>query len=187
MGSMSPLPAYLETERLVLRTWKPDDAEALGIAITESLDHLRPWMPWAGLEPLALEDRRKLIDEWDALWRSGNDVVFGVFLDGTPIGGSGLHQRIGPAGLEIGYWIHVDHLRQGYAAEVSAALTDLAFTVEGIERVEIHHDRANGASAGVPRSLGYELLGEKPDTSEAPGEEGVDCTWAMTRERWRQQ
>jgi ribosomal-protein-serine acetyltransferase len=183
-GGVSPLPDRLETERLVLRTWRPEDAEALGIAITESLDHLLPWMPWAALEPLPLEDRIKLIRGWHDEWQAGKDVVFGVFRDGAVIGGSGLHQRIGPTGLEIGYWIHVGHVRRGYAAEASAALTDLAFTLDGIERVEIHHDRANVASSSVPRSIGYELVGEKPDTRDAPGEEGVDCTWAMTRGRW---
>jgi len=181
---MTPIPDRVETDRLVLRTWRTQDAEALGIAITESLDHLRPWMPWAAAEPLAIEARRKLIRGWDVDWRAGRDVVFGVFLDGTVIGGTGLHHRIGPNGIEIGYWIHVDHIRRGYASEVSAALTDLAFTVDGIERVEIHHDRANVASAGVPRALGYAFVCEAPDTVDAPGEEGVDCTWAVTREQW---
>lgn len=182
---MRELPDHLETDRLVLRPWRTEDAAALGRAITESLDHLRPWMPWAAFEPLSLEDRLKLIRGWDEEWRAGKDVVFGVFLNGAPIGGSGLHQRIGPNGIEIGYWIHVDHIRRGYASEVSAGLTDLAFTVDGIERVEIHHDRANAASAGVPRSLGYELVRETPDAADAPGEEGVDCTWAVTRDRWQ--
>ncbi len=183
---MNWLPDHVETDRLVLRTWRSEDAEALGIAITESLDHLLPWMPWAAFEPLPLGDRVKLIRGWDDEWRAGKDVVFGVFLDGVVIGGAGLHQRIGPNGLEIGYWIHVDHLRRGYASEVSVALTDLAFTVEGIERVEIHHDRANVASGSVPRSIGYAFVGEKPDPRDAPGEEGVDCTWVMSKDRWRQ-
>ena len=182
---MDRLPDYLETDRLVLRTWRREDARAIGIAVTESLDHLLPWMPWAALEPLPLDDRRKLIDEWDAQRRAGKEVVYGVFLDGTVVGGSGLHQRIGPGTLEIGYWIHVDHVRRGYASEVSAALTEVAFSVDGIERVEIHHDRANVASSGVPRVLGYELVGETPDARDAPGEEGVDCIWVMVKDRWR--
>jgi ribosomal-protein-serine acetyltransferase len=68
---------------------------------------------------------------------------------------------------------------------VTAALTDVAFTRGDIERVEIHHDRANAASAGVPRALGYELVRERPDAVDAPGEEGVDCTWVITRDRWQ--
>ena len=181
---MQRLPDFVTTERLVLRTWTAEDAEALSLAVTASFEHLRPWMPWAAAEQVSIEDRRKLISDWDKDWRAGKDVVLGVFLDGTIIGGSGLHRRIGDAGLEIGYWIHVDYIRRGYAAEASAALTDVAFTVDGIERVEIHHDRANVASAGVPRTLGFELVAEKVDAVTAPGEEGIDCTWVMTKDRW---
>src|SRR3954453_8810297 len=36
---------------LVLRAWEDDDAVALGRAIAESLEHLRPWMPWVAFEP----------------------------------------------------------------------------------------------------------------------------------------
>jgi RimJ/RimL family protein N-acetyltransferase len=178
------LPDLVTTERLVLRTWTAEDAEPLGTAITASLDHLLPWMPWAAAEPVPLEDRRALIATWDKEWQSGGDVVFGVFLNGTVIGGTGLHRRIGPAALEIGYWIHADFTRQGYATEVSAALTTLAFTVDGIERVEIPHDGANVASAGVPRTLGYERAGEKSAEIVAPSETGVHCTWVMTKDRW---
>jgi RimJ/RimL family protein N-acetyltransferase len=181
---MEPLPDFTTTRRLVLRTWDAEDADPLGIAISTSLEHLRPWMPWAEFEPLPIEDRRKLFAEWEKEWQSGSDVIFGVFLDGTPIGGCGLHRRRGADALEIGYWIHVDHTRQGYATEISAALTDLAFTVDGIIRVEIHHDRANVSSEGVPRALGYELVAETADEITAPAEAGVDCTWVMTRDRW---
>ena len=53
-----------------------------------------------------------------------------------------------------------------------------------IDRVEIHHDKANVASAGVPRGLGFELLSEGPDEVSAPGEIGIDCAWVVTRDEW---
>jgi RimJ/RimL family protein N-acetyltransferase len=181
---MQRLPARIETERLVLRTWTADDAEALGIAITESIEHLRPWMPWIAVEPVALEDRQKLIAEWDAKWQAGEDAVYGVFHDGAVVGGTGLHRRIGPGALEIGYWIHADHVRQGFATEVSAALTGPAFGLGGIEGVEIPHDKVNVASEGVPRSLGYTFTGDVAAAVAAPSESGVQCVWTMTRAEW---
>lgn len=46
-----PGPAYrIATPRLVLRGWQPADAEAMQAAIRESLEHLKPWMPWAHSE-----------------------------------------------------------------------------------------------------------------------------------------
>ena len=32
---------------VTLRRHRPDDLDAVFGAVTESLDHLRPWMPWA--------------------------------------------------------------------------------------------------------------------------------------------
>ena len=67
---------------------------------------------------------------------------------------------------------------------MSEALTHLGFGVDEIERVEIHHDKANVASAGVPRGLGFELVTESPDEISAPGEIGIDCAWVVTRDAW---
>jgi RimJ/RimL family protein N-acetyltransferase len=60
----------------------------------------------------------------------------------------------------------------------------VAFAVDGIERVEIHHDKANVASAGVPRRLGFTFEGETQDSITSPGEVGIDCRWTMTRQDW---
>ena len=62
------------------------------------------------------------------------------------VGGSGLHRRIGPDGLEIGSWVRRDFVRRGIASSAAAWLTDLAFARPDIDRVEIHRDRANVAS-----------------------------------------
>ena len=51
-------PAYrIETERLVVRCYKPSDAQLLADSVTESLDHLKPWMPWAHNEPEPIEEK----------------------------------------------------------------------------------------------------------------------------------
>jgi RimJ/RimL family protein N-acetyltransferase len=181
---MERLPERIETERLVLRTWTTADAGALGRAITESIEHLRPWMPWIAFEPVSLDGRRKLIAEWDTKFRAGEDAVYGVFHEGAVVGGTGLHRRIGPGALEIGYWIHVDHVRQGFATELSAALTDAAFLLDGIDRVEIHHDKDNVASEGVPRAMGYTFVGDVVSAVEAPSESGVQCIWSVSRADW---
>jgi RimJ/RimL family protein N-acetyltransferase len=169
---------------LILRSWCADDAPNLAAAITQNIDHLRPWMPWIAAEPQTLEDRLALINQWRSEWERGGDVVIGAFLGGAVVGSAGLHRRRGPGVLEIGYWVHIDHIRNGYATEIACALTNAAFTVPGIERVEIHHDKANIASAGVPRRLGYSFADETPDSVTSPGELGVDCRWTIDRRQW---
>jgi ribosomal-protein-serine acetyltransferase len=180
------LPERVEiSEGLVMRRWLAEDAEALGRAVAESAEHLRPWMAWIADEPLPIERRRAKIAEWERDWLQGGDVTLGVFVDGQVAGGCGLHRRIGPGGLEIGYWIHVDFLRRGLATRVARTLTDTAFAVPGISRVEIHHDKANQASAGVPRKLGFEWLGESRDQPEAPADLGIEWRWRIEKGAWR--
>lgn len=151
-------PAYrIETPRLVLRCWNPADAALLKEAVDSSVEHLRPWMPWAADDPQPLENRITLIRHWRSQFDRGEDFVVGVFdrAETMVLGGSGLHMRVGPRGMEIGYWIRASHINQGYATEVAAALTTVAFRVHGVDRVEIHCNPANVRSAAVPRKLGY--------------------------------
>ncbi len=59
------------------------------------------------------------------------------------------------------------------------------FSVPGITHVEIHTDKANTKSQGVPGRLGFLFVGETPDEIHAPAELGVDCAWRMDRARWQ--
>ena len=152
-------PAYrIETERLVVRCWNPSDAASLDHAIRTSVDHLRPWMPWSVDEPVTMQQRQQRMRGWRAAFDLDDDYVYGIFDAGeeTVIGGTGLHTRLGSGVLEIGYWIGVDHAGRGYATEVSAALTKVAFEVHEIARVEIHHDPNNVASGRIPEKLGFQ-------------------------------
>lgn len=151
-------PAYrVETQRLVLRCWQPQDAALLKQAIDASLEHLREWMPWANDEPVSLDVMVKRLRHFRALFDTDKDYVYAIFNhDETQVlGGSGLHTRLGPSAREIGYWIHADHINQGFATEVTASLTQVALEIDGVDRVEIHCRPENLASAAVPRKLGF--------------------------------
>jgi ribosomal-protein-serine acetyltransferase len=179
-----PLPERFEGAGLLVRRWLEDDADALERAVTESIEHLRPWMPWVEQEPLTPEARRELVLGWERDWRSGGDVVLGIFRDGEIAGGIGIHRRIGPGGVEIGYWVHPAHLRRGVATTASALVTDAAFTQAGMDRVEIRHDKANIASGGVPAKLGFTLVEEYTREITAPAETGTGYVWRMERDEW---
>jgi ribosomal-protein-serine acetyltransferase len=169
---------------VTLRRWRRDDAAGLGEAIADSIEHLSPWMPWAADEPVSIPDRQALIESWHREWLDGGDVVMGVFVDGVVGGGCGLHHRIGSGGLEIGYWTARRFLRQGLATTAAGLLIDAAFSDSAINRIEIHHDAANQASAGVPRKLGLRLARTRRDEIRAPGQSGVSCEWQITRQEW---
>jgi ribosomal-protein-serine acetyltransferase len=179
------LPERLEGEGILLRRWTVADAEVQHRAVVESAEHLRPWMAWMAREPQPLERRRAMLAAWERTWADGGDVSFGVFVDGQVAGSCGLHRRVGPHGLEIGYWVHVAFVRRGLATMAAGLLTDAAFGLPGIDFVEIHHDKANAASGGVPRKLGYRLVGERENGKSAPAELGIECVWRIEREQWR--
>ncbi len=154
-----PGPAYrIESERLVIRCWDPKDAPLLKAAVDESLDHLRPWMPWTINEPEVLQTKIDRLRKFRANFDLGRDYIFGIFdlREGQVIGSTGLHTVPEGSAREIGFWIHVEHINQGLASEVTAALTKVAFEVENVDRVEIHCGPKNIRSAAIPKKLGYQ-------------------------------
>ncbi len=177
---MDRLPERIEAGELLLRRWTVDDAEALGRLVAENAQHLRPWMPWMEEEPRTLAERIALIRGWEDEWKAGGDVLLAVVRDGELAGSCGMHRRIGAGGVELGYWIAVPHLRQGVASAVAMALTNAALGLAGMDRVEIHHDVNNFASAGVPAGLGFEPVGQEPGDASAPAASGVERMWRAT-------
>lgn len=133
-------------------------------------------MQWIAHEPATLEDRVTLIRKWRTGWEEGGDSVVGIFHHGSIVGSSGLHRRGSHDTVEIGYWMHANHLRQGYATEAAKALTEAAFEIPAVARVEIRHDKANTANAGVPRRLGFTIVGEVPDEITAPQKSESMCS-----------
>ena len=151
-------PAYrIETKRLVVRCYNPSDASLLAESVTESLEHLRPWMPWVYNEPEPIEQKVERLKRFRGLFDLGQDFVYGIFNPENTklVGGTGFHTRLSETELEIGYWIHKDYINQGLVTETTAALVKVAFELIQIHRIEIHCDPANLASAAIPRKLGF--------------------------------
>jgi len=154
---LADAPYRIVTERLVVRCWDPHDAPLLKEAIDSSLDHMRPWMPWAAHEPQPLEEKVELLRTFRGRFDLGDDFTYGLFDrdEATVVGGTGLHRRVGRDAFEIGYWIRASRAGEGLATESTAALTRVAFDVCGVDRVEIRTDPANERSRRIPRKLGY--------------------------------
>jgi RimJ/RimL family protein N-acetyltransferase len=151
-------PAYrIVTERLVIRCWEPRDAVSLKLAVDGSLPHLRPWVPWATVEPTPLDQKvawlRKCRGEFDL----GLDYTYGVFSadESEVIGGAGLHLRQGLDVREIGYWVASAHCQKGYATEVTRALVRVGFEIDAASRIEIRVWPENRLSRKIPIRLGF--------------------------------
>ena len=164
---------------LVLRRVRAADAGDIAAAVGTSLEHLRPWMPWATPEAADPRVQRVRVAEADDMWASGTDYIYSVFAaeESVLAGAIGLHRRVGDGGIEIGYWIAERQTRRGFGTAAAEALTSVALGLPGVRRVEIHCDEANSASAAIPRKLGYRLDRVISHEPEAPGESGRRMIW----------
>jgi RimJ/RimL family protein N-acetyltransferase len=179
-------PPATEAGWLVCRRVRRDDAADVYEAARASLEHIKRWMPWA-------TDSYDLADAEDFAIRNSlaaqdepvTDASY-VIRDrgGQFLGVCGLHARLAPGALEIGYWVDVRHIRRGVATLAAALITEAALAVPQVGSVEIHHDQANVASGAVPAKLGYTHVDATPDEREAPGDTGVDWRWVLRREEF---
>ena len=115
-------------------------------------------MDWAWAAPEPVEAVSKAAARRSATpSEHGDDWIYGLFApDGSElVGGAGLHRRVGPEALEIGYWIRASRVRQG-PRDRGGRGADAA-RVRALRRrpVEIHVDPANTASLAVADRLGY--------------------------------
>src|SRR5579871_4727113 len=115
MDDFEAPPRRFATERLVVRRYERGDAPLVKEAIDSSLEHLRPFMGWAWEAPDPIEVLENRLEFFGGIFDRGDDWVYGLFAqDGSElVGGAGLHPRVGPGALEIGYWIRSSRLRQG--------------------------------------------------------------------------
>jgi RimJ/RimL family protein N-acetyltransferase len=147
--------------------------------VTESEDHLRGWLPWVAGH--SVESEAAFLAQSARDWESGTAYNYAIRTEGALAGGIGLMARIGPGGLEIGYWVHRAFTRRGLATAASAALVEQAFRLPGVDRVEIVHDELNVASGGVPRKLGFTEVGRRPIDPRPPEGTGVGMVWRLAR------
>jgi RimJ/RimL family protein N-acetyltransferase len=163
----------------VLARVRRSDADQVAQAAQASLEHLRPFLPWAKPEAVTIEAEREWTRHAEAQWDAGAEYIYLLRqADGGPVLGSfGLHRRLEANAIEIGYWLHVDYTGRGYATAAAGALTQAGLALAGIEWVEIHTDVANTASAAIPQRLGYQLDRVIDHAIDSPSETGRRQVW----------
>jgi RimJ/RimL family protein N-acetyltransferase len=179
------VPERIVTERLILRCPQPGDGAALNAAVAESLESLRPWMPWAQGLPGERESEATC-RRMNGRFRLRQDLAMFLFerregdAEGDFVGGTGLH-RIDWAlrSFEVGYWCRRSHAGLGFTGEAVRALTAMAFHALGARRLQIRTDAANGASRRVAERCGFVLEGVlRSDALTPQGEPRDTCVFA---------
>jgi RimJ/RimL family protein N-acetyltransferase len=155
------IPESFESRRVLIRAPLWGDGRKVNEAIIESLEQLRPWMPWAHdiptIEETEINIRRARLKFLD---RTDLRLLLFHKETGQLIGSSGLHRIDWKSRkVEIGYWIRTSMSGQGYITESVEAITNYAIRELEASRVEIRCDSRNVRSARVAERLGYTLEG----------------------------
>jgi len=146
----------IHTDRLVLRPFESDDAEAFAEAARESAETVGRWMPWCHAGYTADEARR-----WFDMCAQGlaqrTSFEFGMFTEDSRefLGGAGLnHFNLDHNFCNLGYWVRQSRQRQGIAPRAARALANFGFETLGLTRIEIVVAVGNEPSEAVARKLG---------------------------------
>jgi len=157
----------VHTERLVLRSWQPEDAAELAPILMANDARLSPWTPARAtgvatvteLETrladfaenfsndrqwrfaMIARDDRKILGELSLFPRDANDRV--PFADADR--------------AEMGYWIRSDEAGRGLVTEAARAVLDVAAATGKFSHLEIRCDPRNVPSNAVAQRLGFVL------------------------------
>ena len=165
--SMHALPRELRTERLVLRTWRGDDAAALRPVLIANQEHLRRWIPEHVYSAPPLPQLVERLEKFAEKFEAGIEFRFAVRDSRADriLGGMSLFPRDDSARVqlahadrvELGYWLDAEVTGRGLATEGAKVLLAAAGSLPGLDLAEIHCHRENAPSNAVPRKLGFVL------------------------------
>ncbi|MDH4046190.1 MAG: GNAT family N-acetyltransferase [Gemmatimonadota bacterium] len=152
-----PMPT-LETERLVLRPFRPGDA-----AEVQRLAGEREIAAGTLTVPHPYPDGAA--EEWIAThaanWAERKVLTLAVTTPGddTLVGAVGLMLTMADRRAELGYWIGIPWWNLGYATEASRAIIDFGFASLGLHRIMAQHMARNPGSGRVMQKLGMQQEG----------------------------
>jgi RimJ/RimL family protein N-acetyltransferase len=161
-------PETLATDVATMHRVTEADIPEIVVAVNETLDDLKPWLPWAQ-QAATQESIAAFVSEAATHWESREAFQYVTRHLGEVAGCCGLMSRMGPGTLEIGYWVRKKFQRRGIATAAAKALTGAALKMPELEQVAIRCDPENEPSACVPAKLGFLLHGIYERPPELPG------------------
>lgn len=143
---------------VTLRAFEPRDAALVAAVADDPLIPLITTVPTTGRHADALA----YVERQHERLRTGQGYSFAVADAGTDeaVGQIGLWTSDIRAGrATTGYWIAEPHRRRGYGHAALEALTEWAFTLDEVARLQLHVEPANEASWRTAERCGYQREG----------------------------
>ena len=148
----------LETERLALREWTPEDAEALFVMLgdAEVMRYVDIGKPWEGVERarewaerVQQNYRTRGWSRWAVVEKEG----------GLAVGSCGFVPLPWSGEIDFGYMFRRDRWGRGYASEITPAVLRHGFERYGFREVVASIAPENDASRRVLEKIGFVYRG----------------------------
>lgn len=181
----SEVPTHIFTDRLLLRIPQRNDGKVVNLAIRESVQELKPWLPFVQTLPLEEETELNLEKAHDNFLKK-ESFRFLIFIKDTG-------EFVGVTSLqsidweipkcEIGYWANSKFSGNGYMTEAVETITRLGVHTLRFKRIEIRCESENIKSRAIPERLNFTLEGIlKNEDLSADGKRVTDtCIYAVSK------
>jgi RimJ/RimL family protein N-acetyltransferase len=172
----------ITTERLELRRFRPEDAEAF--SAYRSVPEVAQYQSWTA--PFSLDEARTTV----ARFADGDPsrpgwFQYAIALDGLLIGDIGLNTFDNLMQADIGYTLAPAYQGRGYATEAVGRLLEHLFVERDLHRVSAEVDARNVASARLLERLGFQQEGFRPQNTWFKDEWTDDLLFGLLRSNWR--
>ena len=158
-GLMLDIPERIETERLLLRCYRPGDGSWYYQMSAKNKEHLSRYEPENAVMTINSEqDAEITVREFALAWDGRRYFMMGAFLKTT---GTFVAQvYIGPMNwklpeFQIGYIADVGHEGKGYVTEAVKATTQFLFEHLQAQRISLECDETNARSWKVAERCGF--------------------------------
>jgi ribosomal-protein-serine acetyltransferase len=161
MIRISDMPAMdheveLETATLLLRAFRPDDAEAVHTSVRESMNELGQWLSWCHPD-YSITDTRQFLEGRAEAFKNDHEYSFAIIerASGRFVGATGINQlEKAVLRANLGYWLRTGAHGRGYATLATRLVARWAFESLRLERIEIVAATGNAASQRVAERVG---------------------------------
>jgi RimJ/RimL family protein N-acetyltransferase len=174
----------ISTERLVLRRFRPADAETL--AAYRSAPEVARYQSWDA--PYPVEKARYAVESMvaaDPEQPGWFQWAIELTAERAHIGDVGVNLHDNLMQAEIGYTVAPERQGHGYATEAVRAVLDHLFRVRGLHRVSAECDARNIASARLLERVGFTREGLRRQQTWIKNEWTDDLLYGLLAEEWR--
>ena len=166
-----------------IRSFNDEDVVPFYEAATESIQHMKEFMPWCHPE-YSMEESEAWVKSRDRSWDDAVEYSFICYSlkNHKLLGGVGINQinhshKIG----NIGYWVRRSALNQGVATEAISLVSEFGFDSLGLNRLEIVTLQNNIASRKAAEKAGAKLEGIMQRRLFVYGESRDDCMYSIVK------